>query len=158
MKRALPRRSTLLIALVIVVVDQLSKAAASSALQGSQSLPLLPHLLSLRLVHNTGAAFSVLKNSTALLGLLSFGVGIGVILWIWRERVLPFWQALAAASLLGGTLGNGLDRWRLGHVVDFLALQPIDFPIFNGADVAINLSVLCFAIDLLTRRGDSSHG
>ena len=156
MTRSLPRRSTLLIALLIVVVDQLSKAAASSALQRGQSLPLLPHLLSLQLVHNTGAAFSVLQGSTALLGLLSLGVGIGLILWIWRERVLPFWQALAAAELLGGTVGNGIDRWRLGHVVDFLALEPIDFPIFNAADVAINLAVLCFAIDLWTRRGDSS--
>ena len=119
MKRTLPRRSTLLIALLIVVVDQLSKTAASSALQRGQSLPLLPHLLSLQLVHNTGAAFSVLQGSTALLGLLSLGVGIGLILWIWRERVLPFWQALAAAALLGGTVGNGIDRWRLGHVVDF---------------------------------------
>ena len=80
MTRPLPRRSTLLIALLIVVVDQLSKAAASSALQRGQSLPLLPHLLSLQLVHNTGAAFSVLQGSTALLGLLSLGVGIGLIL------------------------------------------------------------------------------
>jgi signal peptidase II len=86
------------------------------------------------------------------------GVGIGLILWIWRQRVLPFWQALAAAALLGGTLGNGFDRWRLGYVVDFLALEPIDFPIFNGADVAINLAVLCFAIDFWTRRGDTSRG
>ena len=158
MKRKLARRSTLLIALVIVVVDQLSKAAATRALQGGQSPPLLPHLLSLQLVHNTGAAFSVLQNSTPLLGLLSLGVGIGLILWIWRERVLPFWQALASAALLGGTLGNGLDRWRLGYVVDFLALKPIDFPIFNGADVAINIAVLFFAIDLWTRRDDRSRG
>jgi len=158
MKNSLPRQFTLLIALVIVVVDQVSKAAASSALRDGQTLPLLPHLLSLQLVHNTGAAFSVLQNSTPLLGLLSLGVGVGLILWIWRQRVLPFWQALAAAALLGGTLGNGLDRWRLGHVVDFLALEPIDFPIFNGADVAINLAVLCFAIDLWTRRHDSSRG
>lgn len=156
MMTPLPRRSTLLIALVILVVDQLSKAAVSSALREGQSLPLLPHLLSLQLVHNTGAAFSVLQGSTALLGLLSLGVGIGLILWIWRERVLPFWQALAAAALLGGTVGNGIDRWRLGHVVDFLALEPIDFPIFNGADVAINLAVLCFAIDLWTRRGTAA--
>ena len=158
MKNILPRQFTLLIALVIVVVDQVSKAAASSALRDGQTLPLLPHLLSLQLVHNTGAAFSVLQNSTALLGLLSLGVGIALILWIWRERVLPFWQALAAAALLGGTLGNGLDRWRLGHVIDFLALEPIDFPIFNGADVAINLAVLCFAIDLWSRRGDTRRG
>ena len=158
MKHTLPRQFTLLMALVIVVVDQVSKAAASSALRDGQTLPLLPHLLSLQLVHNTGAAFSVLQNSTALLGLLSLGVGIALILWIWRERVLPFWQALAAAALLGGTLGNGLDRWRLGHVIDFLALEPIDFPIFNGADVAINLAVLCFAIDLWSRRGDTRRG
>ena len=158
MNRSLPRRSSLLIALVIVVVDQGSKAWASSSLQGGQTLPLLPHLLSLQLVHNSGAAFSVLQNSTALLGLLSLGVGIALIFWIWRERVLPIWQGLAAAALLGGTLGNGLDRWRLGYVVDFLALEPIDFPIFNGADVAINLAVLCFAIDLWTRRGDTRRG
>ena len=158
MNRSLPRRSSLLIALVIVVVDQGSKAWASSSLQGGQTLPLLPHLLSLQLVHNTGAAFSVLQNSTALLGLLSLGVGIALIFWIWRERVLPIWQGLAAAALLGGTLGNGLDRWRLGYVVDFLALEPIDFPIFNGADVAIKLAVLCFAIDLWTRRGDTRRG
>ena len=158
MKRTLPRQSTLLIALVIVVVDQVSKAVASSVLQGGHTLPLLPHLISLQLVHNTGAAFSVLRGSTALLGLLSLGVGIGLIVWIWRQRVLPFWQALASAALLGGTLGNGLDRWRLGYVVDFLALEPIDFPIFNGADVAINLAVLCFGIDLWTRRGETSRG
>ncbi len=158
MNRTLPRQSTLLIALVIVVVDQVSKGVASSVLQGGHTLPLLPHLISLQLVHNTGAAFSVLRGSTALLGLLSLGVGIGLILWIWRQRVLPFWQALASAALLGGTLGNGLDRWRLGYVVDFLALEPIDFPIFNGADVAINLAVLCFGIDLWTRRGDTSRG
>ena len=158
MKHTLPRQFTLLMALVIVVVDQVSKALASNALQGGHTLPLLPQLLSLQLVHNTGAAFSVLQNSTALLGLLSLGVGIALILWIWRERVLPFWQALAAAALLGGTLGNGLDRWRFGYVIDFLALEPIDFPIFNGADVAINLAVLCFAIDLWTRRGDTRRG
>tara|TARA_B100001758_G_C18220051_1_gene509767 strand:+ start:380 stop:856 length:477 start_codon:yes stop_codon:yes gene_type:complete len=158
MNRTLPRQSTLLIALVIVVVDQVSKGLASSVLQDGHTLPLLPHLISLQLVHNTGAAFSVLRGSTALLGLLSLGVGIGLILWIWRQRVLPFWQALASAALLGGTLGNGLDRWRLGYVVDFLALEPIDFPIFNGADVAINLAVLCFGIDLWTRRGDTSRG
>ena len=157
-RRTLPHQSTLLIALVIVVVDQVSKAVASSVLQGGHTLPLLPHLISLQLVHNTGAAFSVLRGSTALLGFLSLGVGIGLILWIWRQRVLPFWQALASAALLGGTLGNGLDRWRLGYVVDFLALEPIDFPIFNGADVAINLAVLCFGIDLWTRRGDTSRG
>jgi cytochrome c-550 len=62
------------------------------------------------------------------------------------------------ACLLGGTLGNGWDRWRLGYVVDFLALVPINFPIFNGADIAINLAVLCFGLDFWLNRHDGAHG
>ena len=158
MSRTLHRRTTLLIALVIVLIDQLSKIAASSLLERGQSVPLIPNLLSLQLVHNTGAAFSILRDSTAVLGLLSPVVGSGLIVWIWRHRTQPLWQGLAAAFLLGGTLGNGLDRWRLSHVVDFLAFVPIDFPIFNGADIAINIAVLCFAIDVWTHRDDTHRG
>ena len=158
MSRTLHRRTTLLIALVIVLIDQLSKIAASSLLERGQSIPLIPNLLSLQLVHNTGAALGILRDSTAVLGLLSLVVGSGLIVWIWRHRTPPFWQGLAAAFLLGGTLGNGLDRWRLSHVVDFLAFVPIDFPIFNGADIAINIAVLCFAIDVWTHRDDTHRG
>jgi signal peptidase II len=62
------------------------------------------------------------------------------------------------AFLLGGTIGNGLDRWRLGYVIDFLALVPIDFPVFNAADIAINLAVLCFGLDLLSTRENARRG
>ena len=102
-----------------------------------RSLQAVPGLLDLRLVHNTGAAFSMLRGSTAVLGLLSLVVVIAVLIWLWRQPRLPIWQGLAVGLLLGGSLGNGIDRWRLGYVVDFLALVPINFPIFNPADVAI---------------------
>ena len=148
MTGVLKRRSILLIAVLILLVDQVSKAAASHWLSVGTTDPLIPGLLSLQLVHNTGAAFSLFTGFTNLLGVLSLAVSVGVTVWICRHRVVPLWQALALAFLLGGTLGNGIDRWRLGHVVDFLALIPIDFPIFNAADVAINLALLCFALDL----------
>ena len=61
-------------------------------------------------------------------------------------------DGLGLGFLLGGTIGNGIDRLRLGHVTDFLELMPIQFAIFNWADVAINLAVLCFVIDALTQR------
>jgi signal peptidase II len=53
-------------------------------------------------------------------------------------------------------VGNGIDRLRVGSVVDFLEFVPIQFPVFNGADVAINLAVLCLLIDVAQRR-DSRH-
>ena len=106
-------------------------------------------------MRNTGAAFSLFSDSTPVLAFLSLAVGLIVALWIWRSRQQPVWQGLAMAFLLGGTLGNGLDRWKLGHVTDFIELVPVSFPIFNGADIAINLAVVCFVIDALSRRHES---
>jgi len=81
------------------------------------------------------------------------------VLWIQLRPPEGLWPALASGLLLAGAAGNGLDRWRSGSVVDFLELVPIHFPIFNIADVAINLAVLCFLIDLLrSGRADERSG
>jgi len=139
-------------ALAVVLLDQLSKAWASAQLTPGLATPLLPGLLQLRLVVNTGAAFSLLTGNAPLLGLVSAAVAAGLVLWIQTSGPLRPWQALGLGLLLGGALGNGIDRWRLGHVVDLLEAVPVSFPVFNLADVAINLAVLCLAIDLW--RGD----
>ena len=139
-------------ALAVVLLDQLSKAWASAQLTPGLATPLLPGLLQLRLVVNTGAAFSLLTGNAPLLGLVSAAVAAGLVLWIQTSGPLRPWQALGLGLLLGGALGNGIDRWRLGHVVDLLEAVPVSFPVFNLADVAINLAVLCLAIDL--GRGD----
>ena len=158
MSKVLQRSTTLSIASAIVLIDQLSKAALSVVLVDGKTMTAIPGILSLQLVHNSGAAFSLFSRSTELLGYLSLLVSVGILVWIGRQRAIPLWQGLATACLLGGTLGNGLDRWRLGYVVDFLALVPINFPIFNGADIAINLAVLCFGIDLWLNRQNGEHG
>ena len=157
--RVLGRSGVILIAVAVALSDQLSKAWITDVLGGDgRSLQAVPGLLDLRLVHNTGAAFSMLRGSTAVLGLLSLVVVIAVLIWLWRQPRLPIWQGLAVGLLLGGSLGNGIDRWRLGYVVDFLALVPINFPIFNPADVANNLAVICFAVDLWSNRSGNRRG
>ena len=156
--RVLGRSGVILIAVLVVLIDQLSKAWITNLLSDGRSLRAVPGLLDLRLVHNTGAAFSLLRGATPVLALLSLVVVIAVLVWLWRQQRLPIWQGLAVGLLLGGSLGNGLDRWRLGYVVDFLALVPIDFPIFNPADVAINLAVICFAVDLWSNRSGMRRG
>ncbi len=151
-KKFLKREQLLLISFLIILLDQLSKEWATQALSPGITKPLLPWLLQLQIVRNTGAAFSLFSNSTFFLGLLSLLVGIGLIVWIWNHAPVNTWQGLSLAFLLGGTIGNGFDRWRLGHVIDFIELRPIEFPIFNVADIAINIALLCFAVDVIKRR------
>ena len=144
---SLKRGPILLVAAATVGIDQISKTLMTELLIDGRTMTAIPGLLELQLVYNTGAAFSLFRGSVAALALLSLAVSIGLLIWLARQRALPLWQGLALAFLLGGTIGNGIDRWRLGHVIDFLALVPVRFPVFNPADVAINLAVICFLLN-----------
>lgn len=136
-----------LVAGEVLLLDQLSKAWALSHLPTGQIAPLLPALLQLRRVANTGAAFSLFSGNSSALGLVSAVASLAVALWLALRPPRSVWLKLTAALVLAGALGNGLDRWRLGYVIDFLELVPIHFPIFNLADVAINVAVACVLID-----------
>ena len=120
----------------------MTKEWARQNLDGVTSTVFVPSLLNFHLVSNTGAAFSLFARMTTLLGFLSLTVTIILLVLITTSPPLPLIKGLSYASLLGGTVGNGLDRWRLGYVTDFLELKPIDFPIFNIADIAINIALI----------------
>jgi signal peptidase II len=143
--RALP----LLLALAVLVADQWSKSWVLSHLPAGRQYPFLPGLLALQRVSNTGAAFSLFRDSVQILGVVSLAVSAAVLLWILWKPPHGLWPSLALGFLLGGAAGNGLDRWIHGAVTDFLATVPFSFPVFNLADVAINLAVACFALDQL---------
>ncbi len=147
------QRRAYLLALGVVALDQLSKAWAVQSLLPGVPRTFLPGLLELLLTWNTGAAFSLFMGQTRALGVVSLAVALGVAVWIARQASLGLSRSLAVGFLLGGAIGNGIDRWRLGAVVDFLSLVPVQFPVFNLADVAINLAVLCFVIDLFHPHG-----
>ncbi len=151
-KPTINKLSLILIALTVIVIDQLTKFSAENILVEGISKPFIPAFLNFLIVKNTGAAFSLFNDSTRILAILSLGVSLILLNWLWRSRLIPFWQGLGIAFLLGGTIGNGLDRWRLGYVTDFLQLVPINFPIFNIADIAINIAIVCFIIDSFRRK------
>jgi len=155
MSRPLRQRlATLLLAALTVLLDQASKRWALDQLPTGQIQPLLPGLLRLQRVSNTGAAFSLFSGSSNHLALVSALVSLMLAAWILWRPPGGLWSRLALGLLLGGALGNGIDRWRQGAVVDFLEFVPIHFPIFNLADVAINLAVACFLLDLLRPHAD----
>lgn len=151
---AVRRRVCFGTAALVVLVDQLSKIWAAHALPGIGSRPLIPGVIELYYTTNTGAAFSLFTGSSRLLGVVSLLVALAVAGWILTtgRRGLPPSRALALGLLLGGAIGNGIDRWRLGAVIDFLALVPVNFPVFNLADIAINLAVVGFLVDLVQQQ------
>ena len=143
----------LLSAAALLLLDQLSKQWGLQHLQPGVSHRWIPGLLNLRLVWNDGAAFSLFRNGSLWLGWISLLVSVGLLIWILRRgRLWSRWQAAAAAFLLAGSVGNGIDRWRYGAVIDGLELVPISVPVFNLADIAINLAVLCLLIEAIRQR------
>ena len=140
---------SLLVAAGGTALDQLSKALMVHQLRLGQVQPALPGLLQWRRVENTGAAFSLFHGGVVWLGLISLLVSLGLILWLLRRPPRRRLNAMAYGLVLAGALGNGLDRWLRGAVVDWIELVPVAFPVFNLADVAINVAVALLLLDAL---------
>ena len=132
-----------------MVLDQFSKMLMVHWLPLGQVQPFLPGLLQWRRVENTGAAFSLFHGGVVWLGLISLLVSLGLVLWLLKRPPRRRLSAVAYGLVLAGALGNGLDRWFRGAVVDWIELVPIDFPVFNLADVAINVAVALILLDAL---------
>lgn len=128
--------------LLLTGLDQLSKALAKAMLLPGESIPLLPGVFQLTLTYNTGAAFSMLRAQPHLLLWVTGGI-FGVLLWYGvRRKVHLRGETAALALILGGALGNLIDRLRWGRVTDFFDLVIIHYPIFNVADSFIFCGVL----------------
>ena len=155
MKSLKSRRVKLLsFSFYIILLDQISKYLVLSILGFERSKNIIPNLLNFTLVKNKGAAFSLFSNSTNILTILSILTSLLLVTIILKFPLKSFWNSIGLAYLLGGTLGNGIDRLFRGHVLDFLDVFPINFPIFNIADISINIAILCFIVDIIkTKRG-----
>ena len=135
--------------LFIIFLDQVSKFLVLSTLGFERSKNVIPNLLNFTLVKNKGAAFSLFSNSTSILTVASVLATLLLITIIFKSPPKSYWNFIGLAYLLGGTVGNGIDRLFKGYVLDFFELVPINFPIFNIADVSINIAIVCFIIDII---------
>jgi signal peptidase II len=141
------------LALAVLAADQLTKAWASASLMYGVPVVVLP-VFDLTLLHNTGAAFSLLADQPGWQRWLFSGLAVGIsgllAWWLWRLPAdghrLERW---AFTLVLGGALGNLVDRVRLGYVVDFLHFHwdSAYFPAFNLADSAITVGAALLILD-----------
>ncbi|MGI9213805.1 MAG: signal peptidase II [Methylococcaceae bacterium] len=150
----------LLLSLAVIVLDQLSKYWVDHALSLYQSIPLIPGF-QLTYVRNTGAAFSFLSQAGGWQRWFFVGLGCAasgfIGWWLWRLDRRHHVEAMAWALVLGGALGNVIDRALYGYVIDFLDVYVRDWhwPAFNVADSAICVGVSVLLIDSLRSR--SAH-
>ena len=139
-----------LISFIIILFDQLTKFAVSKQLFTGDNVILINKVLSLYKTYNTGAAFSILQNNTLILIIFSIIVSILISIYFIRNRhPAPYLLILGWGFILGGTMGNLIDRIRLGYVIDFIKLDFINFPIFNIADMFINIGAVVILLYLL---------
>jgi len=158
MVRAGPFRSGLLVAALVFFFDQMSKwwITGPLALPDRAPIDVVP-IFRLIFVQNYGVSMGFLTagsdSARWLLTALTAAIAIGVLVWLWREKSRG--EAAALGLILGGAIGNILDRVRLGYVVDFLNLHFgawSPFLVFNLADAAISIGVALLVLRALLTR------
>jgi signal peptidase II len=156
-RRLLPQ---LLVLTGIVGLDQVTKALLVRALELHDTVPLVDGLLSFSHVRNRGAAFGLLSDwdlpyQPLLLSVLSIAALLAITLYFVRLPATARLPRLALALVLGGAVGNLIDRLRLGYVVDFIHVywRQHQWPDFNVADSAITVGVTLLVFDILRSSG-----
>ena len=145
----------LLLAAAIIVVDQITKLWFDGNLQYGERWPLLP-FFDFTLVYNTGAAFSFLAESPGwqrwFFTVIAVVASIVILRLLWKHTS-DILFSLALACILGGALGNAIDRLVYGHVIDFLLFYWREwyFPAFNVADIAITIGAILLLLDEILR-------
>jgi signal peptidase II len=151
------------LALVVILADQFTKTLIIGWFQLGDSRPVFGDWFNLVRAHNPGAAFSFLSDASGWQRWFFVGLGLvasGFIVWMIRSHPSQKLFCFAVSMIMGGALGNVIDRLLHGHVVDFLQfrfsiLEPLFrggyFPSFNVADSAITLGAICLVLDELLR-------
>lgn len=144
--------SWLALSLLLIVLDQWTKHIVLGALHEGVPVPVIPGFLNWLLAYNTGAAFSFLADAGGWQrwGFSVLAVVISAVLagWLARTPRGDWLTALPLALVIGGAIGNLIDRLRFGHVVDFIQVYHQDwaFPAFNVADSAISVGAVLLAL------------
>ncbi|WP_299595511.1 signal peptidase II [uncultured Microbulbifer sp.] len=152
-----------LLALVVIVIDIVTKVWAVERFMYGPALQIIPGFLQFTYAENYGAAFSFLADAGGwqrwFFGAIAVVFSVVVTVWIKRLPLEKRWEPIALALILGGALGNLWDRMVLGYVRDFISVYygSWHFPVFNVADMAISVGAAMLVIELLFFKDKSAQ-
>jgi signal peptidase II len=150
----------LLLAAVIIVLDQITKLIVDNTMFYGQVIPVMPSF-NIVLAYNKGAAFSLLANAGGwqrlFFSTIAVVASVGII-WVLRKHHQNRLMSLSLSLILGGALGNLIDRIAYGHVVDFIQVfySTYYWPAFNIADSAITVGAVLMVLDSMKKQPESS--
>lgn len=148
----------IVIAAVVTAADQFGKFLISAGFAETDHFTLIPALIDIVYVENRGAAFSMFDEHTWLLGLVSVLFCIAITAYMLKKKPQNRMLIICAGLLLGGALGNGIDRIARGFVVDFIEITLFRFPVFNLADIAITVGAVLLALHIILAEKGSKNG
>ena len=141
----------LYLSIFIILVDQFTKYIIFNNYQKFINTDYL--LFRLDFVKNYGAAFNILNGNRILLSFISIIFSILLTYLIFRKSTLNVFDLISYSFILGGTVGNGIDRVLRGFVIDFINLNVINFPVFNIADMSINIGFIFLFYSIFKNKG-----
>lgn len=139
----------LLLSLIVVVIDQLIKLNVVQHIRVGESKTIIPNILSFYYLRNNGAAWNIFSGQMYFFYLISVISIIAVLYFLFNPKYKSKTFDIGLALILGGIIGNFIDRMRLHYVVDMMQLDFINFNIFNFADSCITVGVILVFIYLL---------
>jgi signal peptidase II len=154
----------LILSAIVIALDQLTKHIALATLEPYTPYAVIPGFLNWTLAFNTGAAFSFLHDAGGwqrwLFSILAIGVCSVLVVWLRRLPRAEWRTALPLALVIGGALGNLIDRLRVGRVTDFIEVyhQQWSWPAFNVADSAISVGAVLLIVFGLGGRKEPAGG
>lgn len=142
-----------LTSVLVLLIDQIVKLLIKTNMNLNEEISIIPNFFSIQYLKNTGAAFSILENQTILLAITSIICISVIIYYLKKEENLTTAMYLSFGLVLGGILGNLIDRIVYQGVIDFLSFQIFNynFPVFNIADIGITIGVLLLIIIYISR-------
>lgn len=145
MKKILP------ISLLLIVIDQVVKILVISKLALQQSITIINNFFNITYVRNTGAAWSILSGNVLLLIMISVLALVTIYYYLIKDKDLNKIDIVSYSMLIGGIIGNLIDRIVHGYVIDYLDFKIFNynFPIFNIADTLIVISIIIIGISLI---------
>lgn len=139
----------LIAAAVLAAVDQVIKSLIVSHMKGNEDVILIKNVLALSYAENTGAAFSAFSGSTFVLSVITLLMLVGITAYLFFAKIDNKIVNVAAAMVLGGGIGNLIDRFRQGFVVDYIRTLFVNFPVYNFADILVTVGVFILVIYLV---------